>query len=139
MRAHSVWGTGAPFLEERIRKSLALSSSPRESGAPGPRQPGASASYRGMGGAARREEAASTWLPRVCGKEGVWAQHPGLTGVLSPPEPGILGLNWVVGRELLGEVAGGARILEVFVQSLTSVMVVLIYRALFPSPCGRWS
>lgn len=132
-------GARGPLSGAEDGKSLALSSSRQESGVPGPRQPGASASYRGRGGAARREEAASTWLPRVCGKEGVWAQHPGLTGVLSPPEPGILGLNWAVGRELLGEVAGGARILEVFVQSLTSVMVVLIDRALFPSRCGRWS
>lgn len=40
---------------------------------------------------------------------------------------GCSGLIGVVGQELLGEVAGGARILEVFVQVLTSMMMVLIY------------
>ena len=39
-------------------------------------------------GRAGQEEAAtagSTWLPRGW-EEGVWALHPGLSGVLSPPQ-----------------------------------------------------
>lgn len=106
--------------------SLALFSGlePSASGAPGPRlSPGASAGYGGRGGAARREEAAtdgSTWLPRGWGEAGVWALHPGLTDVLSPPSLGSWVLIEAVGREMLGEVAGSARILEAFVECLRS-------------------
>lgn len=49
---------------------------------------------------------------------------------------GSSGLIGIVGRELLGEVAGGARILEVLVQVLTSMMVVLVYSFLSPWAMG---
>lgn len=109
---------------------------PQECGALGPIfSPGASAGCGGRGGAARLGEAAtagSTWLPRGWEKEGVWALHPGLPGVLSPQSPASWGLIEALGREMLGRVAGGgAKIVGVFVQCLTSVMAVLIYRALF--------
>lgn len=90
----------------------------QECGALGPRlSPGASAGCGGRGGAAGREEAAtagSTWLPRGWGKEGVWAVHPGLLAVLSPRSLASWGLIEALGREILGEVAGRAKILEVF-------------------------
>lgn len=78
---------------------------PQASGVVGTGSPSASAGYRGRGGAARRVEAASagsTWLPRGWGKEGVWALHPGLAGVLSPPSLGSWGSMGAVGREMLG-------------------------------------
>lgn len=125
-RGLPLWGKG--YLEPGVVLR------PQECGASGPSfSPGASARCGGRGGAAGREEAAtagSTWLPRGWGKEGVWALHPGLPGGLSPRSVASWGLIEAVGREILTEEAGRAKILEVFVQSLTSVMAVLLYRAL---------
>lgn len=129
-----MWGMallsgGKGYLEPGVVLRL------QECGALAPKfSPGASAGCGGRGGAAGREEAAtagSTWLPRGWGKEGVWALHPGLFGVLSPRSLASWGLTEALGREMLGEVASRAKILEVFVQCLISMMAVLICRALF--------
>lgn len=80
---------------------------------------------RGPAGLEEAATAGSTWLPRGW-EEGVWELHPGLSGVLSPPSPATQGLIEAGGREMLGEVVGTARTLEVFVQCLTSMLVVLV-------------
>lgn len=69
----------------------------------------------------------------------MWALHPGLTGGVTYPTPslGSSGFMGAVGRELLGDGAGGAWILEVFVRGFTSRMVVLMYGALFLAHRGR--
>lgn len=54
----------------------------------------------------------------------MWALHPGLSGVLSP-QAWRLRVVRLVG-EMLGEVVGSARTLEVFCSKLTSMLVVLV-------------
>lgn len=79
---------------------------------------GASAGYGGKGGAVGREEAAtagSTWLPRGWGRGGGVGTTSGAPWCLVTPDPRILGPHEAVGREMLGEVASRAKILEVFV------------------------
>ena len=68
----------------------------------------------------------------------MWALHPGLPGVLSLRSLGSWGLIETVRREMLGEVASRAKILEVFVRCLTSTMADLNYRVLFLSHIGKW-
>ena len=97
----------------------------------GPRLgPVASAGCTGRGGAARpvlrRPRPRGARGCHVVGRRGVWELHPGLSGVLSPPSPATQGLIEAGGREMLGEVVGTARTLEVFVQCLTSMLVVLV-------------
>lgn len=131
----------APFLKEGGR-SLALFSGPLELGVLRPTAPvprlvtGGGEARPGV----RRPQAPGA---RGChvfgGRRGVWAPHPGLTcGVTYPtPSLGSSGFMRVVGREPLGDGAGGAWILEVFVQGFTSRMAVLMYGAPFLAHRGR--
>ena len=68
----------------------------------------------------------------------MWALHPGLPGVLSPSSLGSWGSIGVVGREMLGERAGSARVVKVFVRDLTPMKATLTPGALSQSHGGRW-
>ena len=97
----------------------------------GPRLgPGASAGCTGRGGAARpglrRPRPLGARGCHVVGRRGCGSYIRGFLVSCRPRARRTQGLIEAGGREMLGEVVGTARTLEVFVQSLTSMLVVLV-------------